>query len=146
MSAIRTRAAIIAAAAISVVTAGVMHAATSSKVPPRKPKTHVVQMITQDGKQVFEPANLTIQQGDTVEWLAVSGSHNVAFWPDSVPKGAVDFLRKAMPDTTAPLTSPRKPTKGDKITMVFSGMPKGEYKYYCTPHLKKMMIGELTIQ
>ncbi len=146
MSSSRIRAALIAVAAVSVATAGVLQGATSAKVPPRKPKTHVVQMITQDGKQVFEPANLTIQQGDTVEWLAVSGSHNVAFWADSVPKGAPDLLRKAMPDTTAPLTSPRKPTKGDKYTMVFTGMPKGEYKYYCTPHLKKMMIGELTIQ
>ena len=146
MNSSRIRAALIAVAAISVATAGVLQGATSSKVPPRKPKTHVVQMITQDGKQVFDPVNLKIQQGDTVEWLAVSGSHNVAFWADSVPKGAVDFLRKAMPDTTAPLTSPRKPTKGDKIVMVFNGMPKGEYKYYCTPHLKKMMIGELTIQ
>ena len=146
MSSSRIRAALIAVAAISFATAGVLQGATSSKVPPRKPKTHVVQMITQDGKQVFDPVNLKIQQGDTVEWLAVSGSHNVAFWADSVPKGAVDFLRKAMPDTTAPLTSPRKPTKGDKIVMVFNGMPKGEYKYYCTPHLKKMMIGELTIQ
>ncbi len=146
MSSSRIRAALIAAAVVTVASAGALQGATATTVPPRKPKTHVVQMITQDGKQVFEPANLVIQPGDTVEWLAVSGSHNVAFWADSVPKGAPDLLRKAMPDTTAPLTSPRKPTKGDKYSMVFNGMPKGEYKYYCTPHLKKMMIGLLTIQ
>ena len=103
-------------------------------------------MITQDGKQVFDPAQLTIQAGDTVSWLAVSGSHNVGFWPDSVPKGAVELLRKAMPDTIAPLLGMRKPKKGDRYEVVFAGMPKGLYKYYCKPHLNKMMVATLTIK
>ena len=103
-------------------------------------------MVTQDGKQVFDPAQLTIQVGDTVSWLAVSGSHNVGFWPDSVPKGAVELLRKAMPDTIAPLLGMRKPKKGDTYQVVFAGMPKGLYKYYCKPHLNKVMVATLTIK
>lgn len=103
-------------------------------------------MITQDGKQTFEPAELTIQAGDTVKWLAVSGSHNVGFWADSVPAGAVELLRKAMPDTIAPLLGPRKPTAGDTYVIVFDGMPKGTYKYYCKPHLAKMMVAQLIIK
>ena len=86
------------------------------------------------------------QAGDTVTWLAVSGSHNVCFWPDSVPKGAVELLRKAMPDTIAPLLGARKPVKGDTYVVVFTGMPRGVYKYYCKPHLNKLMVGELTIK
>lgn len=150
MSIDRIRTIAVALAAITVV----ITAATSASArtvpsrpgPPRAAKTWEVKMITQDGKQLFEPAELTIQAGDTVKWLAVSGSHNVGFWADSVPAGAVDLLRKAMPDTIAPLLGVRKPIKGDSYIVVFAGMPKGTYKYYCKPHLNKLMVAQLTIK
>jgi plastocyanin len=142
----RIRTAAFVALAVSAAAVTSVQDAAARPLPPRAPKTHVVKMITQDGKQIFDPVKLTIAVGDTVEWLAVSGSHNVAFWADSVPKGAVDLLKKAMPETTKELTGPRKPTKGDKYVMVFDGMPKGTYGYYCTPHLKKKMVGTLIIK
>ena len=132
--------AVVAGVAISTKNAG------AHPAPPRAAKTWEVKMITQDGKQLFEPKDITIQTGDTIKWLAVSGSHNVGFWPDSVPKGAVDLLRKAMPDTIETLLGPRKPTKGDTYVVAFTGMPKGVYKYYCKPHLKKMMVGTVTVK
>jgi plastocyanin len=138
--------------ALAIVAVAVTATATATKsagahtVPPRAPKTWEVKMVTEDGKQLFEPRDITIQAGDTIKWLAVSGSHNVGFWADSVPKGAVELLRKAMPDTIAPLLGPRKPTKGDSYVVAFTGMPKGTYKYYCKPHLQKMMVGTVTIQ
>ena len=137
-------AALLVAAAVLGVTA--VRSASARVLPPRAAKRWEVKMITKDGKQNFEPAKLTIQAGDTVSWLAVSGSHNVGFWQDSVPKGAVDLLRKAMPDTIAPLLGVRKPKKGDTYDVVFAGMPKGLYKYYCKPHLNKMMVAELTVK
>lgn len=149
MSLSRFRTAAFVALAVTAVAASSAQDAAARTLPPdapRAPKTHVVKMITENGKQIFDPIKLTIQAGDTVEWLAVSGSHNVAFWADSVPKGAVELLKKAMPETTKELTGPRKPKKGDKYVMVFSGMPKGTYEYYCTPHLKKMMVGTLIIK
>ena len=147
LSRIRTVALTALAATAIVAAATNSAAATDADTPaPRAPKTHVVKMITENGKQIFDPIKLTIQVGDTVEWLAVSGSHNVAFWADSVPKGAPELLKKAMPDQTKELTGPRKPKKGDKYVMVFAGMPKGTYEYYCTPHLKKMMVGTLIIK
>lgn len=137
----------IAAMALTAVAVAVAASQASARtVPPRAPKKWEVKMITQDGKQLFDPVDLTIQVGDTVSWVAVSGSHNVGFWADSIPKGAAEVLRKAMPDTIAPLLGPRKPTKGDTYDIVFTGAPKGLYKYYCKPHLQKMMVGTLTIK
>lgn len=146
MSLSRIRTAAFVALAVTAAAVTSAQNAAARTLPPRAPKTHVVKMITENGKQIFDPVKLTIQVGDTVEWLAVSGSHNVAFWADSVPKGAAELLKKAMPETTKELTGPRKPKKGDKYVMVFAGMPKGEYEYYCTPHLKKMMVGTLIIK
>lgn len=136
----------LAAIAVTAVAAVTSSSASARPAPRRAPKTWEVKMITQNGKQIFEPAKLTIQPGDTVKWLAISGSHNVGFWADSVPAGAVQMLRKAMPDTIAPLLGPRKPTVGDSYVIVFDAMPKGTYKYYCKPHLKKMMVAELTVK
>ena len=146
MSLCRIRTAALAAFAFTAVAVSATPSASARTVAPRKPKTHTVQMITQDGKQLFDPVNLTIQVGDTVEWLAVSGSHNVGFWADSIPAGAAEVLRKVMPDTVAPLLGRRKPVKGDTYVVAFEGVPKGAYKYYCKPHLNKMMFGSLTIQ
>lgn len=146
MSLSRFRTAALAALVVTAVAVTATQTASARTVPPRKPKTHSVQMITQDGKQLFEPANLSIQAGDTVEWLAVSGSHNVGFWPDSIPGGAAEVLRKVMPDTIAPLLGRRKPVKGDKYVVVFAGAPKGTYKYYCKPHINKMMFGTVIVQ
>ena len=145
MSLSRIRTTVLAVIAV-VAAAAATQTASAKPTPVRKAKTWEVKMITQDGKQLFEPAELTIQAGDTVKWLAVSGSHNVGFWADSVPAGAVELLRKAMPDTIAPLLGSRKPTAGDTYLIVFDNMPKGIYKYYCKPHLAKMMVAQLTIK
>lgn len=146
MSLSRIRTAALAAVVVGVVAVTAVESASANSAPPRKPKTHVVKMITEGGKQIFEPENLTIQQGDTVEWLAVSGSHNVGFYIDSIPAGAEAILKKAMPDQIAPLLGERKPVKGDKYVVVFAGAPKGSYRYYCKPHINKKMFGTLTIQ
>ncbi len=147
MSLSRIRNTVLATVALAAIAVITTQNASARPAPTRRvPKTWEVKMVTQDGKQLFEPADLTIQAGDTVKWMAISGSHNVGFWADSVPKGAVELLRKAMPDTIAPLLGPRKPTAGDSYIIVFDGMPKGTYKYYCKPHLAKMMIAQLTIK
>lgn len=149
MSLSRIRIGVLAAlvgTAVAVTTTQASAKPNPTKPAPRANKNHIVKMITDDGKQLFDPVDLTIQAGDTVTWLAVSGSHNVGFWPDSIPKGAEAVLRKAMPDTIDTLLGERKPTKGDTYVVVFAGAPKGLYKYYCKPHLKKMMVGTLTIK
>lgn len=146
MSLSRIRTGVIAALALSAVVVTAAQTASAKPAPKRAAKNHVVDMITQDGKQLFSPVDLTIQQGDTVTWLAVSGSHNVGFWKDSIPAGAEAFLVKAMPDTISHLLGERKPVKGDKYVIVFKDAPKGLYRYYCKPHINKMMFGTLTIK
>ena len=147
MSLSRIRTGVLAALVVSAAALATTETASAKPVPRRAAKNHVVKMITtEDKKQLFDPVNLTIAQGDTVTWEAISGSHNVGFWADSIPKGAEAVLRKAMPDTIAPLLGERKPTKGDTYVIVFKDAPKGLYKYYCKPHLNKLMVGTLTVK
>ena len=147
MSLSRIRTGILAALVIAAAAVATTQTASAKPVPRRGLKNHVVKMITtEDKKQLFDPVSLTIAQGDTVTWEAVSGSHNVGFWADSIPAGAEAVLRKAMPDTIAPLLGVRKPTKGDTYVVVFKDAPKGTYKYYCKPHLNKMMLGTLIVK
>ena len=146
MSLTRIRNTVLAGLVVAAAAVATTETAAAKPVPRRAAKNHTVKMITQGTKQLFDPVDLTIMQGDTVTWLAVSGSHNVGFWADSIPSGAEAMLRKAMPDTIAPLLGERKPTKGDTYVIVFKDAPKGLYKYYCKPHLKKMMVGTITIK
>jgi plastocyanin len=143
----RIRTAVVVAVAIAAVAVSLTSNAGARTISPRAPKTVEIKMVTANGMQLFEPKEVTIQVGDTVKWIASSGSHNVAFWADSIPAGSVDLLRKAMgSDTVATLTTTRKPTAGDSIKIVFAGMPKGTYLYYCKPHLMRNMIAKLIVQ
>ena len=120
---------------------------------PRAAKTVEVKMVNNSGgtpmTNRFEPANITIQVGDTVKWVATTGSHNVAFWKDSIPAGAEPLIMKAMEadkDTVRALQTHRYPTAGTGFTMVFAGFPKGVYKFFCQPHLMRMMVGTITVE
>ncbi|MEP6781637.1 MAG: hypothetical protein ABJC26_17185, partial [Gemmatimonadaceae bacterium] len=65
------RSTVLAVIAVVAVATATTQTASAKPTPTRKAKTWEVKMITQDGKQLFEPADLTIQAGDTVKWLAV---------------------------------------------------------------------------
>jgi plastocyanin len=98
-------------------------------------------------KYKFDPDNLTIQSGDVIRYHNKSGGpHNVSFWPDSVPGGAADVLKKNMPNQMAPLEGPLL-TEPDAVYEVsYAGAPKGEYKYYCLPHLALGMKAKVTVK
>jgi plastocyanin len=143
----RLRTAAFAALAITTLTAVTVASAAAARTAPRAVRTHEVKMITDAGKQLFEPKQITIQAGDTVKWVTESGSHNVAFWADSLPANAAELLRKTMPEQEKDLSSPRKPGKGNSYSISFAGMPKGVYKYFCTPHLTRgQMVAQITVQ
>jgi plastocyanin len=77
-----------------------------------------------------------VERGDKVRWTVVSGPpHNVAFWPDSIPSGAAAALDANMPGKMASLSGPMLMTPNQKYEISFAGVPKGTYRYYCTPHL-----------
>jgi plastocyanin len=122
-------------------------AAPTATAPAATGKTHDVNMILDGSKYKYDPDNLTIQSGDVVRFHNKSGGpHNVSFWPDSIPKGASDALTKTMPDQMAPLESPLLTEPDAVYQMSFAGAPKGEYKFYCLPHLALGMRGKLTVQ
>jgi plastocyanin len=121
--------------------------APAANAPAGTGKTHDVNMVLDGSKYKFDPDNLTIKAGDVVRYHNKSGGpHNVSFWPDSIPAGAADVLKKNMPDQMAPLEGPLL-TEPDAVYQVsFAGAPKGDYRFYCLPHLALGMRGKLTVQ
>jgi plastocyanin len=121
--------------------------APAANAPAATGKTHDVNMELNGSKYQFNPDNLTIKSGDVVRYHNKSGGpHNVSFWPDSIPAGAADVLKKNMPNQMAPLEGPLL-TEPDAVYEVsFAGAPKGDYKVYCLPHLALGMRGKLKVE
>lgn len=121
--------------------------APGAAAPAGTGKTHDVNMVLQGSQYKYDPSTLTIASGDVIRFHNKSGGpHNVSFWPDSIPSGAADVLKKNMPDQMAPLEGPLL-TEPDKVYQVsFAGAPAGQYKFYCLPHLALGMRGQLTIK
>jgi plastocyanin len=108
---------------------------------------HDVSMELQGSTYKFEPSDLTIKAGDVVTFHNKSGGpHNVSFWADSIPSGAADKLKAAMPDQMAPLEGPLLTEQDGTYKISFAGAPTGDYKFYCLPHLALGMHGKITVQ
>jgi plastocyanin len=109
--------------------------------------THEVRMLLDGQTYKFEPANLTIKQGDGVKWIMVSGApHNVAFDPAKVPDDVEAVLSRNMPNQQSPLSSPYMTQPNESYTMSFAGVKAGTYDYVCTPHAMMGMTGKITVQ
>jgi len=127
-------------------TAGAPAAGTGTAMAPTG-KTWEVKMIGDASGYKYDPANLTIKQGDAVKFTVVSGPpHNVSFYADSIPAGAQNQLSANMPNPMSPLTSPLFNNPGESYTVSFAGVPKGTYKFFCTPHQALGMHAQLTVQ
>ena len=135
-----------ASAVVAFAALGVFSSAQARSAPTRAPKSWDVQMTNAGGMVRFEPKEITIAAGDTVKWTQTGGSHNIKFWVDSIPMGALPLLRAAMKDTAATLETRRFPMGTAEYTIVFAGMPKGVYKYHCGPHLMRGMMASITVQ
>ena len=82
-----------------------------------------------------------------MKFTVVSGPpHNVSFYADSIPAGAQNQLSANMPNPMSPLTSPLFNNPGESYTVSFAGVPKGTYKFFCTPHQALGMHAQLTVQ
>jgi plastocyanin len=121
--------------------------AQAAPAPAGKGKTHDVNMVLDGSNYKFVPSSLVISAGDVVRYHNKSGGpHNVSFWPDSVPSGAAEVLKKNMPNQMAPLEGPLLTDPDAVYEVSFAGAPKGLYKFYCLPHLALGMKGDLTVQ
>jgi plastocyanin len=95
----------------------------------------------------FDPANVTIKQGDAVKWVMVSGGpHNVAF------QNVTDPAVKAQLDANMPgqklgeLSGPMIMQPNETYIVSFAKVPAGKYDYICTPHAALNMKGSITVQ
>ena len=87
-----------------------------------------VKMGTDGGMLKFEPATVTIKEGDTVKWENNKMSpHNVVF------ENAADKSHKNL------VFSP-----GEGYESTFN--EAGEYSYYCEPHRGAGMVGKVVVQ
>lgn len=122
-------------------------AATSSAGAPITGKTWEVKMVGDEQGYRYDPATLTIKQGDGVKFTMVSGGpHNVAFDSTTIPAGATAQLTANMPNQMAPLQSNFLMNAGESETISFAKVPKGTYPYHCVPHLAMGMKGTITVQ
>jgi plastocyanin len=109
--------------------------------------THEVRMLLDGQTYKFDPANLTIKQGDGIKFIMVSGGpHNVAFDPAKVPDDVEAVLAANMPNQQMPLSGPYLTQPNESYTMSFAGVKPGTYDYVCTPHIMMGMTGKITVQ
>lgn len=122
-------------------------ATSSIAAAPITGKTWEVKMLGDEKGYRFEPATLTIKEGDGVKFSMVSGGpHNVAFDSTTIPAGATAQLTANMPSQMAPLQSNFLMNRGESETISFASVPKGTYPYHCVPHLAMGMKGTITVQ
>ena len=83
------------------------------------------------GANIFSPAELTINVGDTVTWTNEGGFHNVV-------SDVLDAEKNPLFSSGAPST--------DNWTYTFTFNTPGTYRYVCQPHETIGMVGTITVQ
>jgi plastocyanin len=110
--------------------------------------TKTVNMVGDAKGYRFEPANITVKQGDGIKFVVVSGGpHNVAFDPATIPADVKPQLDANMgTEKMGELSSALKTNNGESVTISFANIKPGQYPYHCTPHLALNMKGVITVQ
>jgi plastocyanin len=111
-------------------------------------KTITVNMVGDAKGYRFEPANVSVKQGDGIKFVVTSGGpHNVAFDPATIPadvKGQLDANMGT--DKMGELSSAMKTNTGESVTVSFANIKPGQYPFHCVPHLALGMKGVITVQ
>ena len=119
----------------------------SASAAPITGTTHVVRMLGDAQGYRYEPANITVKQGDGIRFEMVSGGpHNVAFNPADIPADVKPQLSANMPNQMTELSSPMMMNEGENYTISFASIKPGAYNYHCTPHLAMGMKGVITVE
>ncbi len=98
-------------------------------------ETFTVKMGADNGALVFEPANLTIHEGDTVKWV------NNKAYPHNVVFGTADADFNNKYSYKKLLAAP-----GQVFEKTFEATAAGEYSYFCTPHRGAGMVGKIVVE
>ena len=114
---------------------------------PATGTTHEVKMIGDATSYRFDPASITIKQGDAVKFVMVSsGPHNVAFQNVSDAAAAAQLDANMPGQKMGPLSSPMVMQPNDSYIISFAKVPAGKYDYICVPHTAMNMKGSITVQ
>lgn len=121
---------------------------TAGVMAPITGTTHEVRMLGDAQGYRFEPANITVKQGDGIKFIMVSGGpHNVAFDPATIPADVKPQLDANMgTDKMGELSSNMKMNPNETITISFGNIKPGKYPYNCVPHIAMNMKGVITVQ
>lgn len=110
---------------------------------------HEVRMLGDESGYRYDPASITIRQGDGIRWTMVSGPpHDVNFDETQIQGQARAQLDANMPNQPQPgsLQSPMMMQENETYTVSFANVPPGTYDYICTPHIQQGMRGSVTVQ
>ena len=122
-------------------------AAGAVAAAPATGTTHEVKMIGDAKGYRFEPADLTIKQGDAIKFIMVSGGpHNVAFLNLTDPATKAQLNANMPGQHMAEDSSPLLMNPNEAYTISFGKIPAGKYDYDCTPHAAMGMKGTITVQ
>ena len=122
-------------------------AAGTGTAAPITGTTHEVKMVGDAQGYRFDPAEITVKQGDGIKFIMVSGApHNVAFDPNALPADVKAQLSANMPNQMSELSSPMMMNPNEAYTISFAGIKPGTYDFTCTPHLAMNMRGKVTVQ
>lgn len=115
---------------------------------PVRGTLHTVRMLLDDEGFRFEPAYLTVRQGDGVEFRMISGvPHNVTFDDTLIPAGARAQLAANLAVIGArELAAPVVTAPDSTYVVSTSGLPPGDYLYFCAPHRSLYMHGVITVR
>ena len=105
---------------------------------------HVSNMVGDANGYRFEPAELTVKQGDGVKFVMVSmPPHNAAF--ENVPPAVAPQLNANIPEKMGDLSTKMMMNQNEEVTVSFANIPPGKYDFICTPHLAMGMRGSVTV-
>ncbi len=99
--------------------------------------THIVEMT---GNYEFVPSELTIKKGDSVKWVLIEKSHEVA--SGKVIEGPDG--REGVPDGLWDSGALAKGMTEESFTYTFN--TTGTFPYYCDSHVDQGMIGTITVE
>ena len=106
---------------------------------------HTVNMVGDAQGYRYEPANLTIKQGDGVKFVMVSGGpHDVSF--QDIGSDVAPQLSANIPEKMGDLSSKMMMNPNEEVTISFAEIPAGTYNFVCTPHLAMGMKGSITVE
>ncbi|WP_267642599.1 plastocyanin/azurin family copper-binding protein [Haloarchaeobius amylolyticus] len=106
--------------------------------------THTVDMTD---TLVFDPAELIIAPGDTVEWVNVGNvGHSVTAYEDQIPADAEYFASGGFASETAARTGYPEGDIGGGGSYSHTFEVVGTYEYFCIPHEGVGMVGTIEVR